>query len=110
MKPSAGPTAEEAEAPRISLKGWPRESGLTPALSIGVSSRFPSPPVHRTRGSPAGRGALARLKGLSAEVRSAVVQVAEEFQNWAFCVRVCAESIAEASRQVERSASLARLA
>ena len=55
-------------------------------------------------------GLWQRLKGLSEEVRLAVVRVAEEFQNWALCVRVCEESIAEASRQVERSASLARLA
>ena len=51
-----------------------------------------------------------RLKGLSEETRLEVVRVAEEFQSWALCERVCAESVTEASRQVERSAALARLA
>jgi tetratricopeptide (TPR) repeat protein len=51
-----------------------------------------------------------RLKGLSEETRLEVVRVAEEFQNWALCERVCEESITEASRKVERSRSLARLA
>jgi tetratricopeptide (TPR) repeat protein len=51
-----------------------------------------------------------RLKSLPEETRLGVVQVAEEFQSWALCERVCAESVTEASRKVERSASLARLA
>jgi tetratricopeptide (TPR) repeat protein len=51
-----------------------------------------------------------RLKTLSKEVRLAVVQVAEEYQTWALCERVCQESIAEASRDVESAAELARLA
>jgi tetratricopeptide (TPR) repeat protein/DNA-binding XRE family transcriptional regulator len=51
-----------------------------------------------------------RLAGLSEEPRLAVVQVAEEYQNWALCERLCLESIAEVSRQVERAAGLARLA
>ena len=51
-----------------------------------------------------------RLKDLPEEARLAVVQVAEEFQTWALCERVCQESASEASRQVERAAGLARLA
>jgi tetratricopeptide (TPR) repeat protein len=51
-----------------------------------------------------------RLANLSAEARLAVVQVAEEYQNWALCERICQESEIEASRDVERAASLARLA
>jgi tetratricopeptide (TPR) repeat protein len=39
-----------------------------------------------------------------------VVRVAEEFQSWALCERVCAVSTGEASRNVERAAAWARLA
>ena len=52
----------------------------------------------------------AHLKPLPEESRSALVRVAEEFQGWALCEKVCEESAAEASRQVERAAGLARLA
>jgi tetratricopeptide (TPR) repeat protein len=51
-----------------------------------------------------------RLANLSAEARLAVVQVAEEYQNWALCERICQASEIEASRDVEHAASLARLA
>ena len=51
-----------------------------------------------------------RLKDLPPDLRLAVVQVAEEFQNWALCEWLCAESAREASRHWERSAGLARLA
>ncbi|HKI03774.1 MAG TPA: hypothetical protein VKK31_17470 [Thermoanaerobaculia bacterium] len=51
-----------------------------------------------------------RLKDLPEESRSAVVRIAGEFQSWALCERVCAESVTEASRKVERAAGLARLA
>ena len=51
-----------------------------------------------------------RLKDLPPDVRLAVVQVAEEFQNWALCEWLCAESAREASRHWERSAGLVRLA
>jgi tetratricopeptide (TPR) repeat protein len=51
-----------------------------------------------------------RLKNLSEEVRLAVVRVAEEYQTWALCERICEESEHEASRDVESAAGLARLA
>ena len=51
-----------------------------------------------------------RLKPLSPESRSGVVQVAEEFQSWSLCERVCEESVTDASRDLERAAGLARLA
>ena len=55
-------------------------------------------------------GLWAHLKTVPEESRSALVRVAEEFQSWALCERVCGESLTEASRQVERAAGLARLA
>ena len=51
-----------------------------------------------------------RLAALSEEERQAVVRVAREFQSWALCEQICQESVAEASRQVERAGALARLA
>ncbi|HEX4495486.1 MAG TPA: helix-turn-helix transcriptional regulator [Thermoanaerobaculia bacterium] len=51
-----------------------------------------------------------RLADLSEEARLAVVQVAEEYQNWALCERVCRESVEQVSRHLERAAGLARLA
>jgi tetratricopeptide (TPR) repeat protein len=51
-----------------------------------------------------------RLRNLSAEARLAVVQVAETYQTWALCERICQESVTESSRDVESAAGLARLA
>ncbi len=51
-----------------------------------------------------------RLKSLSVEARLAVVRAAERYQTWALCERICEESVAEASRDVERAAGLVRLA
>ncbi|HEX9940530.1 MAG TPA: tetratricopeptide repeat protein [Thermoanaerobaculia bacterium] len=50
------------------------------------------------------------LADLPSEARLAVVSVAAEFQNWALCERICAESTQRASRSVEEAADLARLA
>jgi tetratricopeptide (TPR) repeat protein len=52
----------------------------------------------------------ARLKELPEETRVDVVRGGQGFQSWALCERVCAESVNEASRRVERAAGLARLA
>jgi transcriptional regulator with XRE-family HTH domain len=52
----------------------------------------------------------ARLEPLPEDEQLAVVRVAREFQDWALLERVCQESVAEASREAGRSASLARLA
>jgi tetratricopeptide (TPR) repeat protein/DNA-binding XRE family transcriptional regulator len=57
-----------------------------------------------------GEDLWSRLADLSEEARLAVVQVAEEYQSWALCERICQESVEEASRNVERAAGLARLA
>ena len=51
-----------------------------------------------------------RLKGLPATARLAVVQVAEEYQSWALCERVCRAAIRETSRDLEIAASWAGLA
>ncbi|MEA2603377.1 MAG: hypothetical protein QOF89_4369 [Acidobacteriota bacterium] len=51
-----------------------------------------------------------RLESLPPEVRLAVVQVAEEWQTWALCERICDASIREASRNLDRAAVWARLA
>jgi tetratricopeptide (TPR) repeat protein len=51
-----------------------------------------------------------RLKNAPEGMRAEVVRVASDFQSWALCERVCAESVTEASRDVRHSASLARLA
>jgi len=56
------------------------------------------------------RDQWSRLEPLSEGQRFAVARVATEFQTWALVERVCEESIVQASRNVERSASLARLA
>ncbi|HSS51886.1 MAG TPA: helix-turn-helix transcriptional regulator [Thermoanaerobaculia bacterium] len=50
------------------------------------------------------------LAELSEGQQLAVVRVAREFQTWALAERVCEESEVQASRDVERTASLARLA
>jgi tetratricopeptide (TPR) repeat protein len=49
------------------------------------------------------------LEPLSEGQRLAVARVAPEFQTWALVERVCEESIVQASRNIERAASLARL-
>jgi len=56
------------------------------------------------------RDQWSRLEPLSEGQRLAVARVATEFQTWALVERVCEESIVQASRNVERSASLTRLA
>jgi tetratricopeptide (TPR) repeat protein len=56
------------------------------------------------------REAWALLADLPESQQLAVVRVAREFQTWALVERVCEESVVQASRNVERAASLARLA
>ena len=51
-----------------------------------------------------------RLQSAPERTRADIVRVAREFQSWALCERVCADSVIEASRDVKRSASLAQLA
>ncbi|HKH48682.1 MAG TPA: helix-turn-helix transcriptional regulator, partial [Thermoanaerobaculia bacterium] len=50
------------------------------------------------------------LKEMTEDQRSVVVRSVREFQSWALMERVCEESVIEASRDLERAASLARLA
>lgn len=52
----------------------------------------------------------AQLKDLPVDQQLAVVRAGRDFQSWALAVRCCDESETEASRQLERAASLARLA
>ena len=52
----------------------------------------------------------AQVKDLPEDQQLAIVRVGREFQNWALAVRCCDESVTQASRQLERAASLARLA
>src|SRR4051812_10038761 len=52
----------------------------------------------------------AKLAKLPEDRQLAVVRVAREFQTWALAERVCEESEVQASRDVGRTASLARLA
>ncbi|HEV7503486.1 MAG TPA: hypothetical protein VGS07_01070 [Thermoanaerobaculia bacterium] len=52
----------------------------------------------------------ALLAELPEDQQLAVVRVAREFQTWALAERVCEESVFQASRDVERTAALARLA
>jgi tetratricopeptide (TPR) repeat protein len=52
----------------------------------------------------------ALLKGFNHGQRLAVVRLGREFQHWALVERLCEESVAEASRDVETAAALARLA
>jgi tetratricopeptide (TPR) repeat protein len=63
---------------------------------------------------PASRQWAAKLWGRLAELpavaRLEVVRAVAGYQSWALCERVCQESVAEASRNVQRAASLARLA
>lgn len=53
---------------------------------------------------------FARLEEISPEERMAVVCVADEYQTWALCERVCHASYREATRNVEDAAAWARLA
>ncbi|HSS77436.1 MAG TPA: hypothetical protein VLV54_11895 [Thermoanaerobaculia bacterium] len=54
--------------------------------------------------------AWARLAELPEDQQLAVVRVAGEFQTWALAELVCEESVFQASRDVARTASLARVA
>jgi transcriptional regulator with XRE-family HTH domain len=51
-----------------------------------------------------------RLASLSPEGKLAVVRLAEEFQTWSLCERLCAESERETPRDAGRAMELARLA
>jgi tetratricopeptide (TPR) repeat protein len=51
-----------------------------------------------------------RLKKLHATMRLGVVGVADDYQSWALCERVCEASVREASRGIEAAAAWARLA
>jgi hypothetical protein len=51
-----------------------------------------------------------RLKDLTEEQQVTVVSVGAEFQSWELAERLMEESATEASRDLERAASLARLA
>ncbi|HEX6901412.1 MAG TPA: hypothetical protein VF789_16925 [Thermoanaerobaculia bacterium] len=117
------------------LEALEREDGLTPeeraereegmlavarlvreALTQALLLSREAPPADFPRGFQArldrerAEALWERLKGAPPETREDVVRAAREFQSWALCERVCAESVNEASRDVRRSAALARLA
>src|SRR3954469_69660 len=95
---------ENARTARDALTEAVRLSRALPALD-----GYPGPhdliPAHRRA-----EELFSRLVGLSEEMRLAVVQVAEEYQTWYLCERVCLASVQELSRDVESAASWARLA
>ncbi|HYU31086.1 MAG TPA: hypothetical protein VEW48_02905 [Thermoanaerobaculia bacterium] len=73
--------------------------------------RLPAPdPVPRAEDRLGIEELWAQLKDLPEDQQVAVVRVGREFQNWALAERCCAESVSQASCQIERAASLARLA
>lgn len=84
-------------------------SGLaTPFTRLLALPRPPLPPRAEDRQQAAEQ--WRRLESLPEEARLAVVQVAEEFQTWALCELVCAESVCQLARAVEPAAALVRLA
>lgn len=73
--------------------------------------RLPLPPAEpRPEDRERAEVLWSRLKGFPAEIRLEIVRAAKDFQSWALCERVCAESVVEASRQVAQAVGLARLA
>ena len=117
------------------LEALDKEDGLTPeeraereegvlavtrftreALTQAILLSREAPPLDFPHGFQArldreqAEGLWERLKAAPEGTRENVVRVAREFQSWALCERVCAESVTEASRDVQRSAALARLA
>lgn len=118
-----------------SLEAVDREDGLTPeekmvveevvrAVALLTREKM-TQAVHRSRAVPvegypeahdlvparqrAGE-LFSRLEPLPEPLRLDLVQLAEEYQIWALCERVCLASEREASRKVERAAAWARLA
>ena len=53
---------------------------------------------------------MGRLRDTPQEVRIPLVQVAEDFQTWALCERVCDESIQAAERSIEEATDWAMIA
>ncbi len=53
---------------------------------------------------------FARLESLTEEARLVVVDVADEYQTWALCERVCMASVEAASRDLDAAAAWARFA
>jgi tetratricopeptide (TPR) repeat protein/transcriptional regulator with XRE-family HTH domain len=73
--------------------------------------RLPLPcPLPRPADRQPAGGLWARLEALSEDQQVAVVRVACDFQVWPLVERACAESVVQASRDLGRAASLARLA
>lgn len=89
-------------------------TGELTALASGFYQRLLRLPLPQAAPSAEDRQIAAdlwrRLALLPEDHQLAVVRVAREFQTWALAERVCEESVFQASRDVGRSASLARLA
>lgn len=74
-------------------------------LTLPVPENLPRPEDREGAGK-----LFQRLVELDAETALAVVRVAEEFQDWAICERMCEEALKAASCDLERASSLVRLA
>lgn len=88
---------------RSALTEAVRQSRALPPLDV-----YPSPEHLEPMRWLAGEQ-WASLKDVPEDQQLIVVQVAREFQHWALVERVCEESVAQASRKLERAAFLARL-
>jgi len=103
---------DEVEAGVLEITGRVR-----PVLAAAVRGSRTAPPLDEYP-QPAHREAArwqageqwALLKKLSETERSAVIRVSREHWSWALMEKVCDESVVQASRKVDRAASLARLA
>jgi len=95
---------EDARTVRDALKEAVRLSRAVPS-----PDSYPEPhdvPPARLRAEEL----VVRLEGLTEEMRLAVVRVAEEYQTWHLCERVCLASEQAASREAESAAAWAHLA
>ena len=95
---------EGARLLREALTGVALGSRELPALDV-----YPRPADLEAYRWHAGR-LWSILEPMAEDEQMAVVRVHEEYWSWALMEKVCAESVHEASRDLDRAASLARLA
>lgn len=101
----------EIEATSRAVAGMVREA-LTEAVRLGRVPRREGYPEKEDLAASREQAAdlWKRIEGLPEPVRLAAVQAAEELHTWALCELIGEESAKEASRDLERAASLARIA
>ncbi|HEV7503488.1 MAG TPA: helix-turn-helix transcriptional regulator [Thermoanaerobaculia bacterium] len=107
--------AETLRQPRKRAGGRAEDFGAElSALVSGFYHRLLNlplpPPAPRAEDRHEAAQLWQRLAELPEDQQLAVVRVAQEFQTWALAELVCEESVIQTSRDVERTASLARLA